>query len=364
MPCLGLNFGPLFCRSGEGPLTLRVSELAVHNLLRMGHLASAALSAALPDSSTGSVMQQQPQPRGMEDSVSASTVAQPAPIELCNACPLGFLIGQTGTRERLQLPAGSTLAYTWHSAPGLHPSAVRLLRLCTAAAAHLQDQPAATGATQPATDASEQQPWSEPFDAMAASAAVLRTWLPSGGTAVLVAVHVAKVSMVTSEPSTDAVCETDTASACMQLYVSARPCDKREQHLQEAHSWRVKLRPSHVLLSAAGHPLQLCISGPQLHAAEQPGTQALQLAPLPHGSNGPGPAESSPAVMVCHGNAARASTALRAWLGPGNGWSLPVRLASLAEQVLPLFHCSSQCLHASLFSGCPQQLLALHNWRR
>lgn len=164
----------------------------MHNLLRLGHLASAALPAALPDSSPSSVLQQ-PQPQHMGGFPAACTVPQPPLIELCNACPLGFLVGQAGTRERLQLPAGTTLAYTWRSAPGLDSSAVRLLRLCLTATA---PQPAALSGRHPVIDASEQHLWSEPFDAMAASAAVIIVRLLDTNATAFVAVHVAKVGTV------------------------------------------------------------------------------------------------------------------------------------------------------------------------
>ena len=44
-------------------------------------------------------------------------------------CPLDLSLGQLGTDEMLRLPAKCDLAYCWHTAPGMSPTAQRLLRI-------------------------------------------------------------------------------------------------------------------------------------------------------------------------------------------------------------------------------------------
>ena len=95
------------------------------------------------------------------------------------------------------------------------------------------------------------------------------------------------------------------------------------------------LRSSHLLLNRTGRTLQLCTSGPVFSAAVTPAAQPCawrrsHLLPLLEVADSPIEAEGSQPVMVAapgQGNGTDA-TALRVWLGPGNGWSLPVLLGS------------------------------------
>lgn len=108
---------------------------------------------------------------------------------------------------------------------------------------------------------------------------------------------------------------------------------------QEAHTWRVTLRPSHVLLNRTVRPLQLRIASADPAAAQPEALQALELPPLPQEAEEVSVTGASRpvAVMASASTPAHAAgtqpTAVRAWLGPGNGWSQPVRLAGLAAQV-------------------------------
>lgn len=103
------------------------------------------------------------------------------------------------------------------------------------------------------------------------------------------------------------------------------------------------LRPSHLLLNRTGRSLQLCISEPLLPAPAAAMVQpcARQRTHLPALVEGAADstleAVGRQAVMVAaprQGTGSGAgTTALRVWLGPGNGWSLPVPLGSPAPQV-------------------------------
>ncbi len=50
-------------------------------------------------------------------------------ILIRNISPLELFLGQLGTDEMLSLPAKSDLAYCWHTAPGMTPTAQRLLHI-------------------------------------------------------------------------------------------------------------------------------------------------------------------------------------------------------------------------------------------
>ena len=65
-------------------------------------------------------------------------------ILIRNMSPLDLILGQLGTDEMLRLPAKSDLAYCWHTAPGMTPTAQRLL--------HIACKPRDTAATGEATD--------------------------------------------------------------------------------------------------------------------------------------------------------------------------------------------------------------------
>lgn len=65
-------------------------------------------------------------------------------ILMKNMSPLDLIMGQLGTDEMLSLPAKSDLAYCWHTAPGMTPTAQRLL--------HIACKPRDTAAMGEATD--------------------------------------------------------------------------------------------------------------------------------------------------------------------------------------------------------------------
>ncbi len=65
-------------------------------------------------------------------------------ILIRNMSPLDLVLGQLGTDEMLRLPAKSDLAYCWHTAPGMTPTAQRLL--------HIACKPRDTAAMGEATD--------------------------------------------------------------------------------------------------------------------------------------------------------------------------------------------------------------------
>jgi hypothetical protein len=333
-------------RVGEGPLTLRLSELGAHNLLRLGH--HMALAFGLSAQFGSSSLQQGHAHAAVRPATAPAVV--PPPIELRNCCPLDLWVGQAGTPERLALPSGAACPYTWQTPPGLHPSALPLLRLHAAGPPPLQ--PASTGKHSSSTVA---EPVTAPeqcsglFDAMAASAAVISVQLPGRGAAVSVAVHVAKVRFLLSMHSSHARPHqgADLPACCqMSADLFQQPVSQLTElfsnfdvhHAQEAHTWRVTLRPSHVLLNRTGRPLQLCIAGAGPAAAQPGALQALELPPLPQGTEEDSAAGASGALAVMAltaspVRAAGAPTTLRAWLGPGNGWSRPAQLTGLAEEV-------------------------------
>ena len=114
--------------------------------------------------------------------------------------------------------------------------------------------------------------------------------------------------------------------------------------LQEAGAWHVTLRPSHLLLNRTGRPLQLCIGSPAEPAA------AVTLPPLlSEGAGCFGGALGGQAVMVAAPGQGPSNgagpTSLRVWLGPGNGWSLPVLLGLPDAQVKASKQTSSMHYH-------------------
>ena len=108
----------------DQPMQLHVTELAVHELLRLAdNLSSTSLLKPQPDASpapcpSSSRSAQLPQPaaavhsldkRGCDQKLASGASA--ACVVVRNATPLDLTVGQAGTDEQLSLPHSQTLQY-------------------------------------------------------------------------------------------------------------------------------------------------------------------------------------------------------------------------------------------------------------
>ncbi|DBA79124.1 TPA: Protein argonaute-3, variant 2 [Trebouxia sp. C0004] len=139
----------LHLRSGNGPLVLRIGQLPLDALHRSVDLASHSIRhylspSAKPPSPPSSQVPGSPSPQTTPQPVMSTPQQQQCGILISNMSPLDLLLGQLGTDEALRLPAKSDLAYCWHTAPGMTPTAQRLL--------HIACKPHFTAAMGEATD--------------------------------------------------------------------------------------------------------------------------------------------------------------------------------------------------------------------
>ena len=123
-----------YCRSGDGPLQVRIGQLALDSLRRAVHLGSESIQAHL--------LRQAPPPLPVSSSPQQVPLSQPASEEsqqlqaqphsgilIKNMCLVDLLLGQVGTAESVDLQAESDMPYIWHTPPGATATAQRLLHI-------------------------------------------------------------------------------------------------------------------------------------------------------------------------------------------------------------------------------------------
>ncbi|CAL8468704.1 g8244 [Coccomyxa elongata] len=313
-------------RMTDGPVCLRLTELSMQQLRRMTMCAAQSLLKLQAHSQHRTLAEQQnsqPSSSSAHNSATAqhpcaqqtirrsalTTMRDNACMLLRNRSPVDLCFGQLGTDEQIMLASGSEVGYNWHSAPGLNPNAKKLLHVTSRAAiASSGPQPGKQGNSRganraviqqeglkPAHDSRADVQWSEAFEGMAESTAIVSIPVQNG----------------------------------VQALLSV-------QTRQVGSSWQILLQPSHVLINKTAVPLQLCFfNSPLLLAASVNNT--IELEPQQEQQTG-----LAHAVMVSYAVPGSksvpsdAQTSLRVWLGRGNGWSLSVPLAHLTSEVLPL----------------------------
>ncbi|BDA43314.1 probable vacuolar protein sorting-associated protein 13B [Coccomyxa sp. Obi] len=313
-------------RMGDGPVFLRLTELSMQQLRRITVCAAQSLLKLQAHSQHRTLAEQQnsqpssssaPTDATAQDHCAQQTVRNGALARvrdkacmlLKNCSPVDLCFGQLGTDEQIMLASGSSVGYNWHSAPGLHPNAKRLLHVTSRAAiassgAQPGKQCESRGTNRaaiqqeghtPADDSRADVHWSEAFEGMAESTAIVSVPVQNG----------------------------------VQALLSV-------QTRQVGSTWQILLKPSHVLVNKTAVPLQLCIlNSPLLPAASV--NDVIELEPQREQQTG-----LTHAVMVSYAVSGSksvpsgAQTSLRVWLGRGNGWSLSVPLARLTSEVLPL----------------------------
>ena len=142
------------CRSGEGPLLVRIGQLSLDALRRSAALASRSFKHYLgssssppsppPPPSLSRSSHASPPPQNLTQSVMGMSQQQTSQqqqqqqqqqtrqqcgILIRNNTPLDLVMGQVGTDETVSLPAESDLPYCWHTAPGMTVTAQRLLHI-------------------------------------------------------------------------------------------------------------------------------------------------------------------------------------------------------------------------------------------
>ena len=203
----------MYHRVEGGPLIVRLSEIAMQQLRLLTVSAAESIerlqrhsqhreplslqTGELPSAealhSPGSTGETGRQPVGKGP---ASSNCNKRCMLLENRSPIDLCMGQVGTDERVLLPSGVSMRYTWHSAPGLDPNAKRQLRVRSAAAAststaqHSAQQE--TGAGTSSADGQSSQDggdvafyWSEAFEGTAKSATMVSIPVQMGVRALL-----------------------------------------------------------------------------------------------------------------------------------------------------------------------------------
>ncbi len=199
----------------DGPVFLRLTEPGMQQLRRMTVCAAQSLlklqahsqhrtlaeqQNSLPSSSSAhtSATAQDPCAQQTVRSGALTSTRDNACMLLRNRSPVDLCFGQLGTDEQIMLASDSELGYNWHSAPGLNPIAKKLLHVTSRAAiASSGAQPGKQGNSRvsnraviqqeglkPAHDRADVQ-WSEAFEGMAESTAVVSIPVQNGLQALL-----------------------------------------------------------------------------------------------------------------------------------------------------------------------------------
>ena len=197
-------------------MRLRLTELSMQQLRRMMASAAQSLTELQAHSQHRTLAEQQesqpssssaPTSATAEDHCTRETVRSGAPASmrdkacmlLTNCSPVDLCFGQLGTDEQIMLASGAGVGYNWHSAPGLDPNARKLLHVTSRAAislcgAYPSEQGNSRGNSRavmkqegqtPADDSSTDVQWSEAFEGMAESTAIVSVPVQDGFQALL-----------------------------------------------------------------------------------------------------------------------------------------------------------------------------------
>lgn len=199
-------------------MILRLTELSMQQLRRMTVCAAQSLLKLQAHSQHRTLTEQQnSQPSSLsaptgataQDHCAWETVRSGALASmrdktcmlLRNCSPVDLCFGQLGTDEQIMLASGSRVGYKWHSAPGLDPNAKKLLHVTSRAAIAIAlsgAQPGKQGSSRgnnraliqqegqiPANDSKADVQWSEAFEGMAESTAIVSIPVQNGVQALL-----------------------------------------------------------------------------------------------------------------------------------------------------------------------------------